>query len=239
MSSRRIIVTGAFGEHVKLAELTVPTIKAYADQCRADFHCLSGKDAEGWPTPHWAKLGIRDMLKQEGGWYDEAAWIDCDAVVRPGAPSLFDIAGGLFCAYPESERLSRIRNFEEFCRIIRNRIMSAARYFNTGVMVIPSGDANALLPPVKESLDAAARLRREQPDKFFNDQDWINSNVAVLGITATPLPLEFNFMPFDDVWGQRIQRAHVIHYAGLYSRLGDGLLGLIAADLKAWGSGHA
>lgn len=231
---RRIIVTGAFGSHERLAELTIPTIKTYADGCRADFHCLSGKDAEGWPSPHWAKLKIKNMLRQEGGWYDEAAWIDCDAIVRPTAPSIFDIAGGKFGAYPESRRLPRLRNAEEYCQLVRNRRVEASRYFNTGVMVIPSAAANALIPPNHVEVNIAARLRRDRPDKFFNDQDWINSNLLILRMPTTEFPIQENFMPFGDIWHRRRYDAAIIHYAGLYSHMGDALISLIASDLAAW-----
>lgn len=236
---KRIIVTGAFGAHEKLAEMTTPTIKAYADRCRADFHCLSGKDTEGWPAPHWAKLKIKGMLRQDGGWYDEAAWIDCDAIVRKDAPNLFTICCGRFGAYPESERFSRTRNIEEYCRIIRKRVVRASHYFNTGVMVIPAAASNALFGPDGPSLEHAARLRREHPEKFFNDQDWINSNLIILRMETVKLPVEFNFMPFKDIWEERRSRAWIIHYAGLYSCWGEKLVELIASDLRAWRGDHA
>lgn len=79
----KAIVTVATGrEFLDLLQVTSPTIKAYADRCRADYIALTNA------TKHWwglEKFRTRHFVEQ----YDEVLFIDADCIVRPEAPSLF------------------------------------------------------------------------------------------------------------------------------------------------------
>ena len=57
------LVTGAFGDrYLRMAEVTFPNLKAYADRIGADFHALKVRRfPQG--TPHWDKLQIGDFCR--------------------------------------------------------------------------------------------------------------------------------------------------------------------------------
>lgn len=79
------IVTAVFGDgHRKLAELTLPTIRRYAEFLGAELVVLD--EALKWGHPHWEKFQIADIITR----VDRVAWIDIDAIINPKAESIFD-----------------------------------------------------------------------------------------------------------------------------------------------------
>ena len=61
-----------------MAEVSHPTLKAYAERIGAEFVVLSDEDAARHSTPHWAKLKLGDLLNR----YDRIIYLDTDILVR-------------------------------------------------------------------------------------------------------------------------------------------------------------
>ena len=79
----KAIVTIATGRNfLDLLQITGPTIKAYADRCRADCIALTNSTKSWWGLE---KFRTRHFVEQ----YDEILFIDADCIVQPNAPSLF------------------------------------------------------------------------------------------------------------------------------------------------------
>lgn len=79
----KAIVTVATGrEFLDLLQVTGPTIKAYADRCRADYIALTNATKSWWGLE---KFRTRHFVEQ----YDEVLFIDADCIVSPETPSLF------------------------------------------------------------------------------------------------------------------------------------------------------
>lgn len=234
---RRLILTAAFQGHERIATLTGKTVRAYADRIGADLKVMVGEEVcKLFPGPHWSKVAVG--LALTGGGYDEVAWIDSDAIVSPSAPDIFELAGGRFAAFPESSRLDRLGNFTEYLRHTDehwHEYKRPERYFNTGIMVVPKRYAHVMTMPADEVLITTRNLRRTHPDKFFHDQDWFNSQLLRHDVEVTELPVAFNFMPFDDIWQNRHNDAHIIYYAGWLAVHGNGLLEIIGNDMRRWG----
>lgn len=230
---RRLILSAAFGGHERIAALTGKTLKAYAERIGADLRVMSGDFLRGmFPSPHWAKTAVG--LALTGGGYDEVAWIDSDAIISPSAPNIFDIADGNFAAFPESTKLDRLDNFKEYVRIIHGQDIDPQVYFNSGVMVIPRSAAAVVSRPPDVKLHKTIALRRDHPEKFFHDQDWINSMIVLNKIETQSLPLNYNWMPFEDEW-DRWHEAAIIHYAGRWNIHKEKLIEIIKCDLRKWG----
>ena len=60
----------------------------YAEKCDSELIVLKGVEGMEYPSPHWIKFGIYNLLKKE---FDRIAFIDADILIRPDTPSLFDI----------------------------------------------------------------------------------------------------------------------------------------------------
>ena len=67
-----------------MAEVSHPTLKAYAERIGAEFVVLSDEDAARHSTPHWAKLKLGDLLNR----YDRIIYLDTDILVREDCPDL-------------------------------------------------------------------------------------------------------------------------------------------------------
>lgn len=79
----KAIVTIATGrDFLDLLQITGPTIKAYADRCRADYIALTNSTKSWWGLE---KFRTRHFVEQ----YEEVLFVDADCIVQPNAPSLF------------------------------------------------------------------------------------------------------------------------------------------------------
>lgn len=79
----KAVVTVATGrEFLDLLEITGPTIKAYADRCRADFIQLTNATRKWWGLE---KFRTRRFVEQ----YEEVLFVDADCIIKQSCPSLF------------------------------------------------------------------------------------------------------------------------------------------------------
>lgn len=241
MAVRRAIVTAAIGERFeRMAALTVPTQRAYAQRIGAE-HVLVDSLPDGITakTSHWAKFRIAEMLEEA---FDEVLWLDSDIAVSPAAPSIFGEAGGRLAAYPEGDVVDRIEPFREYYRRLRGVELrrSWTSYFNSGVLVVPRTARKIMSRPEQDEVDATMKMREENPGRFFFDQNLINARIAESGIDVVRLSYRWNLMhvpaEFMGVkWEDRAKSGHMVHYAGLMKYLGEKALDLVREDLGKWG----
>jgi hypothetical protein len=79
----KAVVTVATGrEYLDLLEITGPTIKAYADRCRADYIALTNSTKSWWGLE---KFRTRHFVEQ----YEEVLFVDADCIIKESCPSLF------------------------------------------------------------------------------------------------------------------------------------------------------
>lgn len=147
--------------------------------------------------PGFEKFQIRDLLKC----YDAVLWIDNDAVVLKGAPSLFEIVPqGTFAACEED---SRDEDLKVVARAIGLPYVSDRPfgYFNSGVFVTWRGHEKVFEdhPPGTENVTV------------FADQSFLNVRVAHLRLPFLKLDPRWNALPCYP-W---IKDPYIVHYAGL------------------------
>ncbi len=235
---RRAIVTAVIGEKcAPVAALTIPTLGVYAGSLAADLVILkTTPEALGETTAHWAKFHVAELL----GIYDEVCWIDSDIAINPAAPSVFEAAGGQVAAYFEGAVVERAEQFKEYFRALRGREvqdMQSAWYFNSGVLVVPRAAREMFAVPPKRDVDLTVKMKREQPDRFFYDQNFLNARALETGTFVKSLDERFNLMnvPAAGRWESRAKYGWFVHYAGLLNCMGEQVLAMIREDLKAWG----
>ncbi|HPY55284.1 MAG TPA: glycosyltransferase [Bacilli bacterium] len=87
INKKQIVVTMAVGDSVKkMAEVTVPKIRALAKNWNADFHCFDSLDKE-YGHPSCGKNMLWQFFDQEY----RVCWIDVDILVKENAPNIFSI----------------------------------------------------------------------------------------------------------------------------------------------------
>ena len=83
---KKALVTIASGEYfLRMAALTHPTLRAYAERIGADF--IHWSDTSGHAIPEYKKLDVAGLLDI----YDRVLYVDTDVIIRDDAPDVFDI----------------------------------------------------------------------------------------------------------------------------------------------------
>jgi hypothetical protein len=210
----------AFGkDYLRLAEVSFPTFDAYARKIGADFVPLSKRKFPTW-SPYWEKLQLGDLLT----FYDRVAFIDCDAIASPRAPSIFEaVPADSFGAVDEvaqgfvhrREMLTAV-DFYGF----HPRIASLRWHFNAGVMVFGRPHQGVFQIP-----------SRVDPLSTMPEEIYFKLRVLALGIRFHSLPATWNAI------SQRFPKGrdglNVIHYAGGKDQI-DGMIAQMKRDLYRW-----
>jgi len=218
----KAIVTIAIGdEYRKIAELSHPTIKKYADRIGADFICID-KRGISQTTPHWEKFQLYDIL----GKYDRVIYIDTDMIVRDDCPDLFEIVPeeklGMF-----EEGQFTDRSKELMIDICKNYGITLPRwngkYYNSGLIVMSKRHRELFLKPEKEIFS-------------FYEQTYLNAVISRDKVDMLDLDYKFNRMTcMDRFIGEHRLGAYIVHYAG-YPNLNI-VIELIKKDLDKWKNG--
>lgn len=226
---KKAIVTGAFGErYVRMAEVTFPTMRAYAERIGAEFHALDKRVYAEPATPHWEKLQLRRFVEK----YDRTLWFDADIAVRDDTPDLFGIVPtGLLGAWDEApfgpwDYPSFISRWSALSRL--GKADYPGLHFNTGVMVLDRSHLSLFQdPPEFPGYD------------LLWDQGWLNYLFALRRMSFFEITPRFNHMFIAP--GER-RESYIIHYCGTvngsgYAKhipSGGTYVDLIKADLAAW-----
>src|SRR5271157_4431668 len=147
--TKNAIVTIAIGDfHQRMAELTHPSLRQYAEKIGADFIVID-KTEISKTTPHWEKFRILDLLNI----YDRILYLDSDILIRKNCPDLFGIVPetslGAFNESPFTPHrdyaiqiCAREYEMEDF--------QWNGKYYNTGVMVLSRYHRMLFRRPKKE-----------------------------------------------------------------------------------------
>jgi lipopolysaccharide biosynthesis glycosyltransferase len=176
---------------------------------------------EGDTSPHWMKFSIYELLKKE---FSRIAFIDADIIIRPDAPSLFDIVPedklGIF---NEGQYLPRSVCIYEAKKVYNIPLpkWDGKTYYNTGVMVVSREHRHIF------SIQGELKQLRNA----FGEQTYLNMRILSSEVKVFPLTPKFNRMShIDRVTGMTRLDAYLIHYAGD----GDKLLTKMDRDIERW-----
>lgn len=204
MKNTRAIVTGIFGaDYWRIADVSLPTIRNYANRIGVDLVVLEQRSFPEW-HPYWEKLALGRLLVG----YEAVAWIDLDVVVHPEAPDLFkELHPQGFSAFDEgkffvdrAEQLVQDAEFYDLENVITR--VRPFTYFNVGVMVASRAVRSLFTPP-----------RRVKPNSIMPEQTYLNLRMIETGFPFHDLTSKWNGLHSIHKPGER-QDLHIIHYAG-------------------------
>lgn len=225
MTKKAILTIVSGDKYNEIWRRTEPYFNAYADKCGADLLVL--KDLpENLPSPHWAKFSIHELLKKQ---YDRVAFIDADILIRPDAPSLFDIVPeDQFGIFDEGQYTPRAVCIYEVKKVFNVTLpkWNGKTYYNTGVMVVSK--AHRYLFKIT---DEVKPLRNS-----FGEQTYLNMKIMSNDVKVFPLDYKFNRMSIlDRVIGISRLDSYFVHYAGFDIVFGTGkLLEALDWDIARW-----
>jgi ADP-heptose:LPS heptosyltransferase len=202
-----------------------PFFVDYADRCDAELIVLQGVDGT-YPSPHWIKFGLYELLKKE---FDRIAFIDADILIRPDAPSLFDVVPedqfgifneGLYC--PRSMCIHEVRKVFN----VELPKWNGKDYYNTGVMVMSKQHRH-----IFKITEEIKPLRNS-----FGEQTYLNMKIISSDIKVFSLPYKFNRMSImDRILGVSRLDSYLVHYAGFDILFGEGkTLKSMDRDIEQW-----
>jgi hypothetical protein len=226
--AKNLVLTIAVGSlYEKMAELTHPSIKKYADKIGADFLSINENYCS---TPHWEKFQVSELLNT----YERIIYLDTDIIVREDAPNLFDVVPGDMLALFNEMPFTPERQFSlmESCKDYGIRLKNwDGRYFNTGVMVIPRTWKSLFIKPEKEIFN-------------YYEQGYLNAKIheqlESVGNEMRVFDLEYKYNRMacmDSFTGEERFASYFIHYAGFPNV--NFVMDLIARDLQTWENSKA
>lgn len=203
----RLIVTFAIGG-MPWAAASIASMRGYASKVGADFHEVKWFPAESSRpykgNPNWAFV---DFLKRfrEQDYYKEVLVLDCDVLILPSCPNLFETRGDLVCALDQAwtTKDDRYKKWivEHFPDSTENASSIDDPYFNAGVLLF--------------RLEALRSLNLDPPypDSYAYDQDFLNMRTAEAGIGITWIGEEYNQRNVNDrQW--TLANNHILHFVG-------------------------
>jgi lipopolysaccharide biosynthesis glycosyltransferase len=224
------VVTLCIGEESSsVAELTHPTIKAYAAKLDADFVVIE----TGIPSslsPHWAKFKLYDLLNK----YDRIIYMDTDLIVRDDCPNLFNtVPYSQMGAFNEATFMPREYSLIETAQaygVDWEKLKWNGKYYNTGVLVFSKCHRNLFKKPDLEFSN-------------YYEQSYLNLKIAQEESTKTKedkslmfdLSYRFNRMTCLDFAGEDRHASFILHYAGYkYTIDVAAIREIIKNDLEKW-----
>ncbi|MCF6442841.1 hypothetical protein L1077_25795 [Pseudoalteromonas luteoviolacea] len=210
----------------KMAEMTIPLMKEYADRIGASFIEINEASNLSYGTEYsayWAKFELYKYLEK----YERIIYLDLDVIVRPHCPSLFEIVPeSKFAALYETDYQRMNSSLEEEIEEFKSEnsyVDWNGDYFNVGVMVASKQHKNAFLMELNQ-----------KGGNRYPEQTLINYNVIKQGYETYHLPYTFNHMYFLFIENHKRNESSIIHYAAIPQEVREKL---IAYDLKCFNEG--
>lgn len=226
--NKQAIVTVAIGDQGRAwLKIAAPFFEHYAKKTAAAFIIIKqGKYGYlGLNMPGLEKFQMYEMLNQ----YDRIMYIDCDIIIRPDTPNLFEKVpkthiGAVYdnvnnvakLMINDTLELDRLQEMEIVQKVVGD-IGWKEGYINTGVIVLSSIHKQIFFNPQDRCL---FRSR-------FQDQTLINYNIQRYGYPIYKLLSEYNAMevngytiqPTNRIYphkfpGNNKTSAYIMHFAG-------------------------
>lgn len=222
--TRNAVITINIGTAMKkMADLTIPTMRAYAERVGADFIVID-KIPETYKfndfSAYWAKFVLRDYLET----YNRILYLDLDTTVTGNCPDLFELVPeNEFGALAEDD--FNIDQSEEIALMQEKygQIGWTKGYFNVGVML--AGQAHK----------AVFALHDDMSGSKYPEQSVMNYNLQKAGISLFKLSHKFNHMYFLNVPHNQRSDSYISHYAGISQQLREAV---IEEDLRRIAAGE-
>lgn len=175
-------------------DITRKGFQRYAERCDADYVELTHNAYPAWPMAN-KLIQIPNVTTH----YDQTVYFDCDVVVKPSMPNLFEqVPKGYYAAQDELPTILKLKCEGHYFQHFQN-LMAVDRVPNGGVLVLPR--------------HAAAYTTTNEPLA----QDWCVDQFVL----ATQLPKEtvwlddrYNWGWIRKDWEEGLNNAFAIHLNG-------------------------
>lgn len=213
----KAIVTICIGKaHESIFKISRPTLENYANKIGADFVVID-KPKISTTSPHYEKFQLYDILTK----YRRIIYLDCDLIVRPDCPDLFEkVPEDKIGIFNEGKFKDNTATMKEASRIYNIPLDDyKGDYYNTGVIVFSRMHRDIWEKPVVEDI--------------YNhfEQSYMNLILLSRHAKITDLTYRYNRMKeADEYTGEHRLNCYIIHYAGILQNTPD----IMGQDLERW-----
>lgn len=170
--------------------------------------------------------------------YERIVRLDCDILVTPRCPNVFDIVpeSGLGVVYEDvgGRAEQRRQQMERVAQTMGGPHWGAERYFNSGVVVASRRHRDAF-----DLTDRDRDAIRAGDLAGCKEQNLLNWKVRELGLEVHALDFRYNHLSmFSERWNGRARRleSFILHYAGSQRRKSRRMQRDAKKVLAAWGN---
>lgn len=212
MKSNLVLTISIGDKHQQISELTVPSIKKYAEKINADFLNI---EVSKLTSTDWEKTQIYDLFHQ----YKRIIFFDVDLIIRDDCPNLFDIVPeNELGAYNEGKHMFKSDDIKITSNLYDEKFGEiTSKYYNTGVLVLSRKHKQLFKTP-----------------KYFKTSftSYFNLLLQKEKVKMFDLDLRFNRLHFmDKHCGISRLDSYIIHY---YEAPENLIMKLIKDDLEDW-----
>lgn len=229
MANKALVTITIGDESEKLAELTHPLLKAYADRLKVDFIVIKDRTYTTSEPTSYEKFQLYKMLHE----YRAVLYVDTDVIIRPDCIDMFGFLNRRigFWGFDELEFIRARKHDIEIGneKLFHNQTFKMNWYYNTGVMVVPR--------------EAKAIFSVPNLNDFSLEQTYLNLQIANFGVLHKGFGCVWNRMAcMDEFLRQHRLNAQIVNYRGSMGISGWGKLlepqetafSLISRDIKEW-----
>lgn len=213
---KKLILTSTLRDYKPLADVSAPSIKAYANRIGAEFEELK-EEKIPHIHPSWGVLQIYDALER----YDRVIYIAPDCIVRDDCPDLFEVVPReKVGAYPLQNADKKTKELAQSATMLLGTEITNPNIYDSGVLVVS-----------KQHRDLFARP--QDPMFGFSINQYISAVFASTETDIVPLPYTYNRLPaLDASTGEERFASYIIHYTDYPSP--EVLVPVMRADLAVW-----
>ncbi len=212
---KKLVLTSTLKDYKPLADVSAPSIKAYASRIGADFDEIKEEKLSD-VHPAWGILQLYDALER----YNRVIYIAPDCIVREDCPDLFEIvAEEKVGAYPLQNADEKIKELAQSATMLLGTEVTKPTIYDSGVLVVS-----------KQHRDLFARP--QDPMLGFPINQYLSAVFATKETVMLPLPYAYNRLPALDTTGEERFDSYIIHYSNYPSP--EVLVPVMRNDLETW-----
>ena len=226
--AKTAVVTLTMGDGFKaMADVTHPTLKAYADKIGAEFVVIN-QPKYHVTYPQYEKFQLYDILTQ----YSRIIYLDTDVIVRPDTPNLFEtVPDHSLGIFNEGAFMQLMGVIQDACKKFSVSIPKySGQSYNTGVMVLSRLHRGIFKHP---GVEYNVYDTGQGHGVYHYEQPFINTQILANDYKVQELPYRYNRMSFmDGLTGEHRLSSYIVHYANAIPP--EQRLPVIKNDLESW-----
>lgn len=174
--------------------------KKYADKYNCDLFVLTDSltDISSMKLT-WQRYYVFDILEYNNIEYDQILMVDCDTIVHPDAPNVFDLTDNKYCVVDNNGSfewvLRSIKTYRD--GLFNDKWVNPWEYFNCGFQIFNKSHKEFFKYILDFYLENTEKIIKLQSNHLGTDQTVLNYLVKDYDIDIKHLPISWNLQDLN------------------------------------------